>query len=244
MSVVAVKRKPRKGLSRSPRKVEVRIVMPRRPAYWTWRRFAALLVLAFVFAANGVVFSAGHEGVPKQAARIGGHGVTAAAEPFDIILDGTSPEQKDMAAAESESGKTAKQAAKRAPAAVEVKVKDSADGDSDADAASPQESEAQSLLQKAAQHKLRGEYKKALRLTHRAAALVPDNMDYRLELATLYDRTGEIKGAITLYHQVLAAHAADEETLSADADVSGIRERVSFLENSSSTAKLPRVAAR
>lgn len=227
MSATAHKRQSRKGLSRSPRKVEVRIVMPRRQTYWSLRRLTALLVLAVVVGINAAVFAQSPQTKAAMPLATAAPRQDKAAEPFDIVLDGVSPEQKDMDATTG---------AQKAPA-LEVQVH------SDDEDATPAEAEARKLMHKVDALKRQGDYKKALRLAHKAAALSPDNMQYRLELATLYDRSGAHNGALALYRQVVEAFDAGDETLPESADIEAIRERADFLEASTDTPDLQQLAA-
>lgn len=227
MPATAHKRQSRKGLSRSPRKVEVRIVMPRRQTYWSLRRLTALLVLAVVVGINAAVFAQSPQTKAAMPLATAAPRQDKTAEPFDIVLDGASPEQKDMDAA----------AGAQKSGQLEVHVP--AD---DEDAVSPEDAEARKLMHKADALKKQGDYKKALRLAHKAAALAPDNMQYRLELATLYDRSGAQKGALALYHQVLDAFDAGDESLADETDIEAVRTRAEYLEATAAMSDLQQVA--
>jgi tetratricopeptide (TPR) repeat protein len=56
----------------------------------------------------------------------------------------------------------------------------------------------------------------------------PDNATYRLELATLYDRTGHADQALTLYHQLATL---DDDGDTSNLPLEAVNQRISYLES-------------
>ncbi|MDR3450686.1 MAG: hypothetical protein P4M15_13250 [Alphaproteobacteria bacterium] len=75
----------------------------------------------------------------------------------------------------------------------------------------------------------KGDISQALRFLHRAAELDPRNMNYRLDLAVLYDRAGDGHNAAMLYREVLDAAARHDPSVPSSLNVADIRKRAEYL---------------
>jgi len=95
-------------------------------------------------------------------------------------------------------------------------------------AANPDDAAAHDALAKLLMR--RGYYEQAFAHLSRATQIAPDNLSYRLDLATLYDRAGHTEAAIAQYRQVMHAYAEREEGGYAQASYYALHRRIEFLE--------------
>ena len=77
----------------------------------------------------------------------------------------------------------------------------------------------------------RGFFQKAYPHLNRAAELAPQNLVYRLDLAVLYDRSGQSKEALTLYKQVIDAVDNNTDGKQLNLTTDAIRSRIEYLQS-------------
>ncbi|MDR3423473.1 MAG: hypothetical protein P4M13_00125 [Alphaproteobacteria bacterium] len=202
------------------------VMLPR--AFWSRQKIAGAAALAICAVILGLkMFSA----LPSRGQTLLAQAKPAAVsppeqdKPYDIVLNASdlAPPDNGLAqiAAKIPADALKPQSSKSQPV-LEVKVEQSAPEPDDEDQAEQQANAAQKFMRQ-------GNIKQALNSQLHAVEGDPSDMLYRLDLAILYDKAGESRGAVALYRQVAQAYDEKDDTLPPDLGIDGIRKRLDYL---------------